>query len=112
MSSETDLASKHCIPCRGGVPKIEGQELENLASQVPGWSVIHGHHLERRFAFPDFKQALGFTNRVGELAERENHHPEIQLGWGHVALTLWTHAIDGLSEADFVLAAKISQLPR
>lgn len=110
MSSE--LSKKHCVPCSGKVPRLRGAELAPFAAQVPGWEIVDEHHLKRRFAFTDFKQALAFTNRIGEVAEAENHHPEIQLGWGHVVVELWTHKIDGLAEADFVLAAKISELPR
>ncbi|MBI5547109.1 MAG: 4a-hydroxytetrahydrobiopterin dehydratase [Deltaproteobacteria bacterium] len=108
--SETDLASKHCVPCSGGVPKLWGLQLEHYAKQVPEWKVDSEHHLERTFKFPDFKSALAFTNNVGEVAEAEGHHPDIALSWGKVTVTIWTHKIDGLSEADFVLAAKISRL--
>ena len=75
-----------------------------------GWRVVNEHHLEREFKFPDFRQALAFTNRVGQLAESQNHHPDIYLAWGKVKLTLWTHKIDGLTESDFVFAAKVDQL--
>jgi 4a-hydroxytetrahydrobiopterin dehydratase len=106
-----DLAEKQCVPCRGGVPPLAGAELTALAQQLAGgWLVINQHHLEKEFKFPDFRQALAFTNRVGELAERQNHHPDIYLAWGKVKLTLWTHKIDGLTESDFVFAAKVNQL--
>ena len=105
-----DLASKTCVPCRGGVPPLAGPELEALRRQVPGWSVINGHHLQRGFAFSDFRAALGFVNQVGALAEEQGHHPDIYLAWGKVEITIWTHKIDGLTESDFVLAAKISRL--
>lgn len=78
----------------------------------PAWHVIYGHHLEREYKFSNFRQALQFTNRVGELAESQNHHPDIYLAWGKVKLTLWTHKIDGLSESDFVFAAKVDQIPQ
>ena len=82
-----------------------------LAQQLAGgWLVINQHHLEKEFKFPDFRQALAFTNRVGELAEQQNHHPDIYLAWGKVKLTLWTHKIDGLTESDFVFAAKVNQV--
>ena len=74
-----------------------------------GWRVANEHHLEKEYTFPDFREALEFTNRVGEMAEKENHHPDIHLAWGKVKLTLWTHNIDGLSENDFILAAKADQ---
>jgi 4a-hydroxytetrahydrobiopterin dehydratase len=104
------LAGKNCVPCRGGVPPLRGEELENLKSQVPGWQVVQGHHLTRTYPFPDFRTALDFTNRVGELAERQGHHPDLYLSWGKVEVRIWTHKIDGLTESDFILAAKIDQL--
>jgi 4a-hydroxytetrahydrobiopterin dehydratase len=104
------LAEKRCVPCRGGVPPLQGEELENLKLQVPGWQVMMGHHLTRSYSFPDFRGALDFTNRVGELAEREGHHPDLYLSWGKVEVKIWTHKIDGLTESDFILAAKIDQL--
>jgi len=108
----TELAAKTCVPCRGGVPPLKGQELESLARQVPGWTVVKEHHLNRTYTFPDFRAALAFVNRVGELAEQQGHHPDLVLAWGRVEVTIWTHKIDGLTESDFILAAKIDQLPR
>ncbi len=105
------LSARDCIPCRGGVPPLEGEALRTLAAQVPGWSVVKDHHLEKEFRFPDFRSALAFTNRVGELAEQQGHHPDIHLAWGKVRITIWTHKIDGLTESDFILAAKIDELP-
>ena len=105
-----ELASKTCVPCRGGVPALKGQELAELKKQVAGWEVVHEHHLHRAYKFPDFAQALAFTNRVGELAEQQGHHPDILLTWGKVEITIWTHKIDGLTESDFILAAKIDKL--
>ena len=103
----SDLASRECIPCRGGVPPLAGPELDRLTRELGGaWQVIDGHHLERELRFPDFKTALAFVNRVGELAERVQHHPDLYLAWGKVKILLWTHKIDGLSESDFVFAAK------
>ncbi len=106
----SELASKTCVPCRGGVPPLQGEELKALESQLDGWSVVNEHHLERNFKFPDFRTALSFTNRVGELAEEQGHHPDICLSWGKVAVTIWTHKINGLTESDFILAAKIDRL--
>ena len=105
----SELSSKTCVPCRGGVPPLQGEELTKLAGQLEAWSVVNEHHLERTFKFPDFGTALSFTNRVGELAEEQGHHPDIHLSWGKVAITTWTHKIDGLTESDFILAAKIDQ---
>ena len=106
----SDLASKTCVPCRGGVPPLQGAELAGLHREVAGWEVVNEHHLSRTYTFPDFRQALAFTNRVGELAEEQGHHPDITLAWGKVGITIWTHKIDGLTESDFVLAAKIDRL--
>jgi 4a-hydroxytetrahydrobiopterin dehydratase len=107
-----ELASKHCVPCRGGVAAFKGQELRDLANQLPGWRIINEHHLTREYAFPDFKTALEFVNRAGEVAEREGHHPNIAFTWGKVEITIYTHKVDGLTESDFILAAKLEQLPR
>ena len=106
----TELASRHCIPCRGGVPKLEEAELTRLGAELPQWQVIEGHHIERSFKFPNFKSALAFVNRIGEVAEAEGHHPDICFGWGNVRVTIFTHKIAGLTESDFVLGAKIDEL--
>jgi 4a-hydroxytetrahydrobiopterin dehydratase len=108
---QCELAKKDCIPCKGGVPPLKGEELKSLRGQLSaGWEVIDEHHLKNAFRFPDFRQALDFTVKVGELAERQNHHPDIHLEWGKATVTIWTHKIDGLTESDFVLAAKIDEL--
>jgi 4a-hydroxytetrahydrobiopterin dehydratase len=104
------LADKKCVPCRGGVPPLKGKELEKLHQSVPKWTVAKEHHLHREFKFPDFKQALDFVNRVGALAEEQGHHPDISLAWGKAEITLWTHKIDGLTESDFIMAAKIDRV--
>ena len=102
------FANERCIPCRGGVPALKGEELRELAAQLgAGWTVVDEHHLEKEYQFRDFAQALAFTNEVGAIAEEEQHHPDILLAWGKVKITIWTHAIDGLTRSDFVLAAKI-----
>jgi 4a-hydroxytetrahydrobiopterin dehydratase len=109
MSS--DLARKACVPCRGGVPPLAGRELADLQAALGGgWQAVDEHHLEKEFGFEDFRSALDFTNRVGELAEEQGHHPDIYLSWGHVRTQIWTHKIDGLTESDFILAAKIDEL--
>jgi 4a-hydroxytetrahydrobiopterin dehydratase len=104
------LAEKHCVPCRGGVPALKGEELEKMKQQVQGWQVIDEHHLIKNYAFPDFRTALDFVNRVGAVAEQEGHHPDLFLAWGKVEVKTWTHKIDGLTESDFILAAKIDEL--
>jgi len=106
----TSLAEKNCVPCRGGVPALAGRELEALAKEVLQWKVVEGHHLVRAFKFPDFQKALDFVNRVGAVAEKQGHHPDILLAWGKAEITLWTHSVNGLTESDFILAAKIDQL--
>lgn len=106
----SDLARRSCVPCRGGVPALSAERIRPLLEQVPGWKVVRSHHLKREFCFPDFAAALRFVNRVGRLAEQEQHHPDLLLAWGRVVVTLWTHKIDGLTESDFILAAKINQL--
>jgi 4a-hydroxytetrahydrobiopterin dehydratase len=107
----SELAQKECVPCRGGVPPLGGEEIDRLKSQLhPAWEVKNGHHLERTYRFPDFKEALAFVNRIGELAEEQGHHPDLYLAWGLVRITLWTHKIDGLTESDFIFAAKTDRL--
>jgi 4a-hydroxytetrahydrobiopterin dehydratase len=101
------LASKSCVPCKGGTPPLPPSERDRLLTELGGgWQVENGHHLSKEYRFKNFVEALAFTNRVGEVAEREGHHPDIYLAWGKVRITVWTHAIDGLTESDFVLAAK------
>src|SRR6266550_890325 len=106
----TALAEKDCVPCKGGVPPLEGEDLRKLANQLEGWRVVNEHHLEKEYKFKDFREALAFTNRVGDLAEAQGHHPDIYLAWGKVKLTIWTHKIEGLTESDFILAAKADRL--
>jgi 4a-hydroxytetrahydrobiopterin dehydratase len=96
----SDLAQKQCVACKGGVPPLAGNDLARLAQQLhAGWNVVNEHHLEREFKFSNFREAL------------QNQHPDIYLAWGKVKLTLWTHKIDGLTESDFIFAAKVDQLP-
>jgi len=104
------LADKKCVPCRGGVPALKGAALEDFRKQVPAWNVVNEHQVTRAFKFPDFVQALAFVNKVGALAEEQGHHPDILLTWGKAEITLWTHAVDGLTESDFIMAAKIDRL--
>ncbi len=106
----TELASKECVPCKGGTPPLKGEELDELRRQVPEWEVVEEHHLRRRFRFKNFREALDFVNKVGELAEEQGHHPDISFGWGRVEVTVWTHKIDGLTESDFIFAAKVDTL--
>lgn len=106
----SELSSMQCVPCRGGVPPLQGDEIKRLLAQVNGWEVVSEHHLQKNYGFSNFREALEFVNRVGELAEEQGHHPDICFGWGKVEITIWTHKIDGLTESDFILAAKIDKL--
>ena len=109
MTSEkrTALAERSCIPCKGDIPPLEGEILNALYQDLDHeWTLMNEHHLEKQFFFKNFAQALAFTNRVGDIAEDQNHHPDILLSWGKVTVTIWTHKIDGLTESDFVFAAK------
>ncbi|MDP8972420.1 MAG: 4a-hydroxytetrahydrobiopterin dehydratase [Actinomycetota bacterium] len=106
----SELASKTCVPCQGGTPPLKGEELEGLRRQIPGWEVVEEHHLRRRFRFENFRESLTFVNRVGELAEEQGHHPDIAFGWGYAEISVWTHKIDGLTESDFIFAAKVDAL--
>ena len=103
----SDLANKACVPCRGGVPPLKGEKLASLQKQVDGWNVIEEHHITKALKFSDFRGALKFVSQVGDLAEEQGHHPDIFLAWGRVEITIWTHKINGLTESDFILAAKI-----
>jgi len=106
----SELAEGTCLPCRGGVPPLKGEELDALQEKLGnGWQIINEHHLEKEYIFADFRQALDFTVKVGEVAENQGHHPDIYLAWGKVKLTIWTHKIDGLTESDFILGAKVDR---
>jgi 4a-hydroxytetrahydrobiopterin dehydratase len=106
----TELASRECVPCRGGVRPLDSDEVEKLLKELNGWEAIEGHHLLKNFEFKNFRDALSFVNRVGQLSEEQGHHPDIYFGWGYARLTIWTHKIDGLTESDFILATKIDNL--
>ena len=108
MVAET-LANKRCVPCEGGVPKLTADEIAPLLAQIDGWTVEGGQKLKKSFAFPDFAQALAFVNRAGAVAEEEGHHPDLFLTWGKVGVELTTHAVGGLTENDFILAAKLDE---
>jgi 4a-hydroxytetrahydrobiopterin dehydratase len=107
------LAERHCVPCEGGVPPLNAEQVAPLLAQLAGWRVEHaGNHeqLVKRFRFPDFVGAVGFVNQITPLAEAEQHHPDLAVSWGRVGVQLWTHAAGGLTENDFILAAKIDEL--
>ena len=106
-----ELAKKECVPCQGGVSPLQGNDLKSLLEKLEdSWQVVDERHLEKEYKFENFRQALDFTNKVGELAENQGHHPDIYLAWGKVKLTIWTHKAGGLTESDFILAAKADQL--
>jgi 4a-hydroxytetrahydrobiopterin dehydratase len=106
-----DLTQKKCEACEGGVAPLKGKDATDYLKQLnKGWTIANDHQLEREFKFPDFNSALNFTNKVGEIAESEGHHPDIFLSWGKVKIILFTHAIDGLSINDFIVAAKIDKI--
>lgn len=107
------LAAEKCEACRAGAPTVTDEEIAELHPQVPDWTIVERdgvRRLERVFRFPDFRSALAFTNRVGELAEAEGHHPALLTEWGRVTVTWWTHKIRGLHRNDFVMAAKTDRL--
>ena len=106
----SDLAAKSCVPCRGGVPPLEGEAIQGLLARLgSGWTVVDDHHLHKNYELKNFAEALGFTNRIGAIAEEQGHHPDIFLAWGKVGITIWTHKINGLTESDFVFAAKCEE---
>jgi 4a-hydroxytetrahydrobiopterin dehydratase len=102
----TDLASRKCVPCKQGTSPLTAAEYSPLLAQLDDWRVVDEHHLSKSYEFKNFKEALAFVNRVGDVAEAEGHHPDIYLAWGRARIEIWTHSINGLSESDFVLAAK------
>jgi len=101
-----DLADRQCVPCQGGVPALRADQIGPLLAELDGWSVPENHHLQKTYRVKDFAQALELVNRIGALAEEQNHHPDLYLAWGLVEVKIWTHKIDGLTESDFVFAAK------
>jgi len=105
-----DLAERECVPCRGGVPPLKGDQIKEFSGQLDGWQCVNEHHLQKTYTFKDFREALDFVNRTGEVAEAQGHHPDICFGWGKAEIRIWTHKIDGLTESDFILAAKIDKL--
>lgn len=105
------LAREHCTPLPAGARPLTATDWPPLLAQLDGaWQIVDGHHLARSWRLPDFAQALALVNRIGALAEAQDHHPDLVLRWGRVDLTLWTHTVDGLSRNDFILAAHIDRL--
>ena len=113
MNQHAALSKKKCVPCTIGVPPLKGEQLQALYQHLQhGWKIVDEHHLEKEYDFPDFQSALDFTNQIGAIAEEEGHHPDIYLAYGKVKILLWTHKINGLSESDFILAAKCDEVKR
>lgn len=110
-SARPTLAARHCRPLPAGAPALTAAECAAHLAALPGWA-IDGERLRREYRLPDFARALALVNAIGALAEAEDHHPDIALSWGKVGVALWTHSVGGLSENDFILAAKIEALPR
>jgi len=104
------LAEKSCVPCRGGVPPLAGEEIERYLPELKGWTVIEGKRLEKSLTCPDFAASLALANEIGALAEEQGHHPDLLVAWGRLGIQLWTHKVDGLTESDFILAAKIDRI--
>lgn len=110
-TDSNDLAGRRCEPCHSGTPRLEGSRVREFEAKLDDrWSVVDERRLETTVDFPDFLSALAFVNRAGGVAEAEGHHPELTLAWGRVEVRIWTHAIDGLSENDFILAAKYDEI--
>lgn len=105
----SNLAERECIPCKGGVPPLTPEQVAPLLAQIEGWNVVDNHHLEKSYKLKNFAEALALVNRIGAIAEQQKHHPDLTLAWGKVGVKVWTHKIDGLTESDFVLAAKCDQ---
>ena len=101
-----ELAERRCVPCSGGVPPLTLEQIKPLLAQLDGLEVVDNHHLEKRYGLDDFAEALELVNRIGAIAEEQGHHPDLYLAWGRVEVKIWTHKINGLTESDFILAAK------
>jgi 4a-hydroxytetrahydrobiopterin dehydratase len=111
LLGKTPLAQRHCKPCSGNVPPMKGEDLAEHRKQLgEGWNVIGEHHMEKEFKREDWREAADLTRAIADLAEQEDHHPDVLLSYGKVKVTLWTHKINGLSQNDFILAAKIDRL--
>lgn len=105
----SELCHLSCVPCQGGVPALEPEEVQELSAQVKDWSVVDNHHITKEFAFDNYLDGLDFVNRLATLAEEQGHHPDIHFVWGKVTVDIWTHKIDGLTKSDFILAARVDE---
>lgn len=104
------LSEKRCVPCRGGVPPLTNEEIEPLIKQLSGWAVDKNSKITKEFKFKNFKEAVAFVNSITKIAEEEGHHPDLYVSYGKVIVHIWTHKINGLTESDFILAAKIDKI--
>lgn len=105
-----DLSSKKCVSCQGGIPSLSGEEIQKYLAEISDWEVLENKKIKKEFKFKDFKEAIIFVNKVAEIAEQEDHHPDIYIDYNKVILELWTHKIGGLHENDFILASKINKI--
>lgn len=104
------LSEKKCVPCRGGIPALTPQEVKPLLEEVNGWTVVDDFKLKQSFKFDNFKDAMNLANKIAEIAENEGHHPDLLVRWGELVVEIWTHKVNGLTESDFILAAKIDKI--
>ena len=106
----TELATKKCTPCQGGVPPLDAARKAELLEELNAWKLVDDHHLSKSYSFSNYAKALNWVNKISEIAESENHHPDVYLSWGLVRIDIWTHKIDNITESDFILAAKLDHL--
>ena len=106
----TGLSVKECVPCQGGVPTLSSADIAKYCEEIPSWRVIDNHHLSKSFKFEDYRETIAFVNKLADLAERVGHHPAIYVTYGEARVDIWTHKVNGLTENDFVLAAKTDML--
>ncbi len=104
------LHEQNCEPCQGGIPPLTAEDQAPLLEQLQDWAAVDGHHLEKEWCFSDFASALAWVNRAGAICEAQGHHADFELGWGRAGVRIWTHKVDGLTQADFVLASKFDHL--
>ena len=105
-----ELSKKKCVPCEGSAKPLDEDRINQLRKQIKNWKICENHHLSKKFKFADFNSALDFINKIAKICDVENHHPNIEFSWGYAIITIYTHAIDGLSENDFILASKIDKI--
>ena len=112
MARMTSLADQQCVPCKGGEPPMTADDVARFLPELEGWEAPDAHHLSKRYTCKDFQAALDLANRFGEISEDMGHHPVLEFSWGWIEARIWTHKIDGLHIADFVLAARFDRAAR